>query len=205
MTTLLLKHRYGNYGLLGYIDLAFILSVALVASYNFLFPQVREVVTSQQFQILSLEIWTIGIILSVITVKNISLGLGQDLFDGTIVTFLQIKNRRTVFFILYALDVLVISLLFILVSEITFFLSSFKPPFIWIDEFISQYLFICNLSYLVTLLVKRPFRSFFISIFIILSLLGAEIVGLAYIFYYFLPLDLLLIYFSYHIFKRMSI
>ncbi|WP_231961277.1 MULTISPECIES: hypothetical protein [Sulfolobaceae] len=205
MTTLVLKHRYGNYGLLAYIDLAFILSVALVASYNFLFPQVRDVVTSQQFQILSLEIWTIGIILSVITVKNISLGLGQDLFDGTIVTFLQIKNKRTVFFILYTLDVLAISLLFITISEITFLLSSFRPPLIWIEEFISQYLFICNLSYLITLLIKRPFRSFFISIFIILSLLGAEVVGLAYIFYYFLPVDFLLIYFSYHIFKRMSI
>lgn len=205
MIGLLLKHRYSEYGLLSYVDLEFAFSISIVAAYNVFYPKIRLINTDQQFGIFNLIIWTIGIILAVIVVKNISLGIGQDLFDGTIITFIQMRNRSTIFFILYFVDVLLLGLTFILISELVFYLAFFNPPLIWINNFLSEYLFICNLSYLIAILTKRPFRSFFISIAIILFLVSLELVKLIYIFNYFLPLDLILVYLAYKLFKRVSI
>ncbi|WP_338599013.1 hypothetical protein V6M85_09065 [Sulfolobus tengchongensis] len=202
---LLIKHRYGQYGLLSYVELEFALGVGIVASYNFFHPQTRSVIDGDQLEIFNIIIWTIGIILATLVIKNISLGIGQDLYDGTIISFLQMRSRREVFFLSYFVDVLLIGIIFILASELVFSLASFNPPLIWINSFLSQYLFICNTSYIFTILIKRPFRSFFTGIVIILILLGIELTGYIGVFNYLLPIDIVLIYLAYYLFKKVSI
>ncbi|QGA55297.1 hypothetical protein GFS03_12285 [Sulfolobus sp. E5-1-F] len=199
----LIKHRYGEYGLLSYIDLEAALSVGVVASFNFFHPQTRNANVDQLlFNIITS---TIGIILSTLVIRNISLGMGQDLYDGTIISFLQMRDRRTIFLLSYFIDVLLIGGLFLLIAELIFLLSSFIPPMTWISVFASEYLFLCNTSYLITILTKRPFRSFFISISLIFLVLGIEITGYASIFNYILPLDLVLGYLAYYAFMKVQI
>ncbi|SAI86728.1 hypothetical protein [Saccharolobus solfataricus] len=201
--TFLIKHRYGEYGLLSYIDLEVALSVSVVASFNFFHPQTRNASVDQLlFDIIT---FTIGIILSILVIKNISLGMGQDLYDGTIISFLQMRGRKTIFLLSYFIDVLLIGGLFVLISELIFLLSSFNSSFTWINIFLSEYLFLCNSSYIIAILTKRPFRSFFMSISLIFLVLGIEIIGYMFIFNYLLPLDLVLGYLAYYAFRKVQI
>ncbi|ACP36417.1 hypothetical protein [Saccharolobus islandicus] len=203
VVSFLIKHRYGEYGLLSYIDLELALSVSIVASFNFFHPQTRNASVDQLlFNIIT---FTIGIILSTLVIRNICLGMGQDLYDGTIISFLQMRNRRAIFLLSYFIDVLLIGGLFLLIAELVFLLSSFTPPITWISIFISEYLLLCNSSYLIAILIKRPFRSFFISISLIFLVLGIEITGNMIIFNYLLPLDLILGYLAYYAFRKVQI
>jgi len=203
VVSFLIKHRYGEYGLLSYIDLELALSVSIVASFNFFHPQTRNASVDQL--LFNTITFTIGIILSTLVIRNICLGMGQDLYDGTIISFLQMRNRRAIFLLSYFIDVLLIGGLFLLIAELVFLLSSFTPPITWISIFISEYLLLCNSSYLIAILIKRPFRSFFISISLIFLVLGIEITGNMIIFNYLLPLDLILGHLAYYAFRKVQI
>lgn len=201
---LLIKHRYGVYGLLTYLDLEFALSIGIVLSYNIFFPATRNVILPRQQFVFNLTITLVSIILVVLVLRNIPFGIGQDFYDGTIITFLQMKGRKKVFFYSYVVDVILPGIFFIFSSLIIFYLASFNTNLVWILEFLSSYLFLCNISYIITILTKRPFRAFFLSVVIILLFLGLEFMG---IFNYPILLlsDIILLAISYYSFKGASV
>lgn len=204
LANLLIKHRYGIYGLLTYLDLEFALSIGIVLSYNIFFPASRNVNFPRQQFVFNLTITLVSIILVVLVLRNIPFGIGQDFYDGTIITFLQMKGRKKVFFYSYIVDVILPGIFFIFSSLIVFFLASFNVSLVWILEFLSSYLFLCNISYIITILTKRPFRAFFLSVFIILLFLGLEFMRF-FNYPIFLLLDIILLVISYYLFQGASI
>lgn len=204
LADLLIKHRYGVYGLLTYLDLELAISVGIVLSYNIFFPATRSITLPRQQFIFNLTITLVSIIQVVLVLRNIPFGIGQDFYDSTIITFLQMKGRKKVFFYSYIIDVILPGILFIFSSIIIFYLASFNASLIWILEFLSYYLFLCNISYIITILTKRPFRAFFLSVIIILLFLGLEFM---YFFDYtiLLVLDIILLAITYYLFQGASI
>ncbi len=205
LINLLIKYRYGDYGLLTYLDLAVALSVGVVMAYNVFFPTTRYVLTPEQEFFFNLIITLISVIFAILAFRNIPFGLGQDFYDGTIITFLQMKSRAKVFLIYYFVDVILPALLFVFSSTIVFYLALLNVSVAWILNFLLPYLFLCTASYVVTILTKKPFRAFIISIAILF----------AFIFLYFeesfpiintlTPLDVVLFFLGYYLFKGASI
>jgi len=204
LADLLIKHRYGIYGLLTYLDLEFALSIGIVLSYNIFFPASRNVNLPRQQFVFNLIITLVSIILVVLVLRNIPFGIGQDFYDGTIITFLQMKGRKKVFFYSYVVDVILPGIFFIFSSLIIFYLASFNTSLVWILEFLSSYLFLCNISYIITILTKRPFRAFFLSVIIILLFLGLEFMGFSH-YPIFLAFDIILLAVSYYLFQGASV
>ncbi|WP_369610350.1 hypothetical protein [Sulfurisphaera javensis] len=205
MIELLIKHRYGDNGLLAYIDLSFALATGLVISYNSLYPLTRIVDSTQQLATFNIILWVESLILTTLNIKNISLGLGQDLFDGTIISFLQMRGRKKFFLASYFIDVLLLGILYILATEVVFYLSSFTPPSLWFIEFFSLYLFISNISLLITIILKRPYRSFFISIILVFGFLFLLLKGMFSVSQYILVLSFIIVYVDYLLFRRVTI
>ncbi len=202
---MLIKHRYGNYGLFTYLDLAVALSVGIVMDYNVSFPTTRNVFIPNQEFFFNLTVTLVSVILVVLTLRNIPFGLGQDFYDGTIITFLQMKGRNKVFLYYYFVDVILPALFFIFSSIIVFYLALFNASIVWILNFLVPYLFLCTISYAVTILTKKPFRAFFISIMILFAFLVLDFVELFSINSILIPLDVLLFILSYYLFKGASV
>ncbi len=204
LINLLIKHRYGIYGLLTYLDLEFALSIGIVLSYDMFFPTTRTVDNYKQEFTFNLILTLVTIILVILALRNIPFGTGQDFYDGTIITFLQMKGRKKVFLSLYTVDVIIPGLSFILSSLTIFFLASFNVSLVWILEFLSVYLFLSNASYIITILTKRPFRAFFISVIVTLLFLGLEFTQVLN-YPSLLILSIILLIISYYLFRGASI
>ncbi|BDC18791.1 hypothetical protein [Acidianus sp. HS-5] len=207
LINLLIKHRYGNYGILSYVDLEFALSIGIVLSYDNFFPTTRSITNYDQRFTFNFILTLISLILVILALKNVSFGAGQDFYDGTIITFLQMKGRKMVFLSLYTVDVLIPGIIFILSSLTVFYLASFNAGLVWVLDFISIYLFLTSASYVVTILTKRPFRAFFISVGILLGFMGLKLsqIFTICVYLFFLVLGLFLLIISYYLFKGASI
>lgn len=205
MINLLLKHRYGENGLLLYLDLFFALSIGIVASYNAIYPTTRVVYTIQQSETFSIILWIEGLIVATLNIKNIAFGIGQDFFDGTIISFIQMRGRERLFLAYYIIDILLLALMYVLASEIIFILSSFSPPYYWIIEFLAPYLFISNLSLLFTIIIRRPFLSFILSVIVVFVFLALILINFYLDFFYFIIPILPLAVIDYILFKKVSI
>jgi hypothetical protein len=208
LINLLIKHKYGNYGLLTYVELELVLSVGMVLSYNMFYPTTRTISDYAQQFTFNFILSVITLILVVLVIKNIAFGTGQDFFDGTIITFLQMKGRKKVFLSLYVTDVIIPGVIFILTTMTTFYLASFNVSLTWIPEYLSIYLFLSSASYIVTILTKRPFRAFFISIVILLLFVGVDFSQnfmLIYCYLTMMILSIILLIASYYLFRGVSI
>jgi len=208
LINLLIKHKYGNYGLLTYVELELVLSVGMVLSYNMFYPTTRTISDYAQQFTFNFILSIITLILVVLVIKNIAFGTGQDFFDGTIITFLQMKGRKKVFLSLYVTDVIIPGAIFILTTMTTFYLASFNVSLTWIPEYLSIYLFLSSASYIVTILTKRPFRAFFISIVILLLFVGVDFSQnfmLIYCYLTMMILSIILLIASYYLFRGVSI
>jgi len=208
LINLLIKHKYGNYGLLTYVELELVLSVGMVLSYNMFYPTTRTISDYAQQFTFNFILSVITLILVVLVIKNIAFGTGQDFFDGTIITFLQMKGRKKVFLSLYVTDVIIPGAIFILTTMTTFYLASFNVSLTWIPEYLSIYLFLSSASYIVTILTKRPFRAFFISIVILLLFVGVDFSQnfmLIYCYLTMMILSIILLIASYYLFRGVSI
>ncbi|ARM75261.1 hypothetical protein B6F84_03925 [Acidianus manzaensis] len=202
--SLLFKHRLGDYGLTSILEFSAILGIASALSYNLAYPSTRSINGYGESFLFNVIIYFITIILSLIALKNISLGTGQDIFDETIITFMQLKGRKKLFFYIYFVDVLLLGISFILVTELIFYLGSFNFGVIWIFKFLDVYLLVCNLYLFVTLLIKKPFRSFLVNIFVAFVFIGFYIENI--INYSIFALFLFILFISdYEIFQRLSV
>ncbi|BCU70289.1 hypothetical protein [Stygiolobus caldivivus] len=155
LANLMLKHYYGDYTLTFYSDIIVLLSVTLIISSYVLSP--LKVHTR-----LSLIIPDITALYLVLVSKNLTIGLGQDLTEGTFITFLQMRGKRAVFLVFILINVILPYVFFILLSLLIFYLSNFFSSIVYTD-FTSYYIYSTGGNLVLTLLLKRPLRSFFIG------------------------------------------
>ncbi|AWR96768.1 hypothetical protein DFR86_03825 [Acidianus sulfidivorans JP7] len=202
--SLLFKHKFGDYGLITIFELNAIFGISIMLSYNVTYPLTRCINNPNESTIFNIILYFITIILSLLSVKNISLGTAQDIFDGTIITFLQLKGRKKLFFYLYFVDVLLQGLSFILIAELLFYLGGFNFGYFWILQFLDVYLLLGNLYIFAVLLTKKPFRSFLINIIIAFGFIGLYIKNLVNYELFILVFFILLIT-DYELFQRLSI
>lgn len=205
MTEMFLKHRYGLSGLLTYLDLSMALSAGIVVAYNVSFPESRSITSSSGSSLFQILFTLVSLVMAVLTLRNTSFGLGQDFADGIIITFLQMRRKDLVFLTFYAVDVILPALFFLVSCFLVFILSSFDAGPTWELLFLLPFLFLANLSYVITILVKRPFRSF----------VGSVVVAIFSLFFFFfgglvnqlilVPMDLVSFALAYFLFKGVSV
>lgn len=204
LMNLLLKHRFGDLGLVSMVEISAVFSASIGITYNVAFPSTRSVYGFNESFTFNVIVFFISLIFSVMVLKNVAFGIAQDIFDSTIITFMQMRGRKRLFLYIYFIDILLQLIIFIIVAELIFVLGSFNFGAFWILEFSSTYLALGSIYFLIALLSKRPYRTFFISVFVIFLFMGLYVINLVN-YYLFALITLIFTLVDYKLFQRLSL
>lgn len=202
--SLLFKHRFGDYGLFYITEINAIFIVSAAITYNLSFPSTRAIQNSDQSFSFGIIMYAVTLMLSLLALKNASFGIAQDIFDNTIITFMQMKGRKKLFLYLYFVDVLLQGITFVLIGELIFSLGSFNFGTFWIFQFFSTYLLLGSIYFIVALLTKRPYRSFIINLIILFLFLGLYSINFVN-YFLFILFAIILTLADYEIFQRLTL
>ncbi|WP_149528701.1 hypothetical protein [Sulfuracidifex tepidarius] len=179
--SLMSKHKYGSAGTLTLVEISFILASSLVIAFNLDFPYTREVMGGKEVSFMNFMITFVTAMFSIIPVRNASFGMSQDISDGTFMTFVQMEGKFKAFIYAYLMDVLYPISIFLVVGTLVLTLATLNYLW-WAVESLTGYMFVANLSYTSSLVLRKTFRTFIgsvLSIFIYLAIIFLDLGSIA--------------------------